>query len=387
MKPDGILALKCGGRSVRVGFELHQRGRQTMKSKTIIVVLAFTGIFVLSGCKPNETKITGQVFIATGGGVSVRLGAVEVQVIEKQQAIDFILRRQNEIPAAKQALEKAQRDYDTYVEAISKELNPLEEQLEELRTENTRLRDAAQAEHARLVRAKLASGASTSSQAPLPATPLRTKRADSAAEMAAKVQKAKDAAAMSALQRQASDTGVQCGILWTKAVELFYAPGEALSYPALYKDKAYPVGENPSVKQWRVFIDATSKAWPNLRAEVQTRRETRDRTKREKGSNLAAAKSHLARLTTPDLLIVDFSPVTIAKANTDADGNFSIAFPRNREFAVFARAERATLAEAEKYCWLVDAPAAPSGGRVLLNNNNLVQVDPDGYFTSQVRTE
>lgn len=363
-----------------------------MKSKTIIAVVAIMGVIALSGCKPNETVITGQVFIATGGGMSVRLGAVEVQVIEKQQATDFIRKRQSEVPAAKQKMEKAQRDYHSYVEAISKELKPLEEQLEQLRAENTRLRDAAYADHRRLAQAEMALVAAGSHQSPQ-GTPLtRTKQADSPAERAAMVQKAKNAAAMAALQRsnskkQADDAGLQCGILWTKAVELFYGPGEALSYPALYKDKTYPAGEILAVKRWREFIDASTKAWPNLRGEIQVRRETRERTKAEKESNIAAATSHLASVTTSDLLIADFSPVAIAKANTDADGNFSIAWPRNKKFAILARAERATLSESEKYCWLVDAPVDPKGARILLNNNNLVQVDPDGYFKPQLRAE
>ena len=130
-----------------------------MKAKIIIPIVAFAGAIALSGCKPSETKITGQVFIATSGGMSVRLGAVEVRVIEKQQAIDFIRKRRSEIPAAKQELEKAQRDYNSSVEAMSEELKPLEAQLEQLRAEKTRLRDAGHADNESFARAELVSGA------------------------------------------------------------------------------------------------------------------------------------------------------------------------------------------------------------------------------------
>lgn len=312
-----------------------------MMSKIFSTVIAFTGIIALSGCKPKEATITGQVFIATAGGMSIRLGAVEVQLIEKQQAIDFIQKKQREFPAAKQALEKAQADYNASLDAISKELEPLEVQLKQLRAENKKLRDATEADSARLARASMSSSAYLS---------------------------------------QSKTVGLQCGILWMRSVELFYEPGEALSYPNLYKDKVYPVGESPAVKRWREFIDASTNSWPNLRGEIKERRETRARTKAEKESIIAAATSHLASLTASDLLIANYSPVVIAKANTDADGNFSITCPHNKQFAIFARAERTTLSEPEKYFWLVNATVDKMGGRVLLNNNNFVQIDPDGYF-------
>ena len=41
--------------------------------------------------------------------------------------------------------------------------------------------------------------------------------------------------------------------------------------------------------------------------------------------------------------------------------------------------------ESEKYSWLVDAPLGSKGVRVLLNNNTLTEVDPDGYLRQPAR--
>jgi hypothetical protein len=107
-------------------------------------------------------------------------------------------------------------------------------------------------------------------------------------------------------------------------------------------------------------------------------------------SRLDTAKSHLENIKngsplapnspTLDDYFYDFTPTVVKKANTDADGNFSLTYPCNKSLTIFARAERATLSEHEKYIWLIDAPTKAEAGLVLLNNNNLIEVDPDGYF-------
>ena len=38
------------------------------------------------------------------------------------------------------------------------------------------------------------------------------------------------------------------------------------------------------------------------------------------------------------------------------------------------------LNKTETYYWLIDAPSGSKAAQILLSNNNLVFVDPDGYF-------
>ncbi len=299
------------------------------------------------------------MFIATAGGATIRLGAVEVQLIEKELATDFIKEKQSKVPEARQELETAQSDYESFAERTANELKPMKERLEQLLAENRRLRDAAEADHRRLLDAYW---------------------------------RAMDQGKMPLSQKLSSDTGLQCGILWTKAAALLYRPGEALSYPHLFRGRVYPVAEIPSVKRWREFVDGSTRDWPNLLGEIQVRRDAADRTKADKKSRIATAESHLANLTTRELLIADFSAVATTKANTDADGNFSLTYPRSKKLTIFAKARRTALGAGlertqEEYFWLVDAPVDPKGARVLLNNNNLVEVDPDGYFRQLASAE
>ena len=366
-----------------------------LTTATPILALAASTLIGLTSCKPSNPRVTGQVFIATQGGAAIRLGAVEVQLIEKQQVTDYIQKKRSEIPAARQEIETAQADCDSFVEFVSNELKPMEEQLEHLRALNARFRDAAEADRIRLAGALspvMRQRESSSFGKARPLSPSPQKKAGSPLEMAAKAQfrrtqQVKDAVELSALQEQradnreiARDVSLQCSILGKKAANLFDGTRWATSDAAAYRERANFVGEIPSVKSWREFIDASEKAWPNLRSQIQALREAKERTKAAKESNIAAAKSHLASLTINAFLIADYSPVPIAKANTDADGNFSITYPRNNKYAMFANAQRATLSESEIYYWLIDAPVDPRGARVLLNNNNLVQVDPGGYF-------
>jgi hypothetical protein len=41
----------------------------------------------------------------------------------------------------------------------------------------------------------------------------------------------------------------------------------------------------------------------------------------------------------------------------------------------------------EKYYWLVDAPSGVEKAQLYLSNNNLVWIDPDGYFKIKPKSE
>jgi len=101
----------------------------------------------------------------------------------------------------------------------------------------------------------------------------------------------------------------------------------------------------------------------------------------------SAIMTSLELYPTPADYFEDFSPVIIQKTLSDADGNFSLNYPRNKMFAIFAHAQRMVLDKTETYYWLVDAPTNADTAQIFLSNNNLVVVDPDGYFKLKPKEE
>ena len=65
-----------------------------MKTKIIITLIATAGILGLAGCKPKATTVSGQVFIVTKGAENVKLGAVEILLIERPQVTEFLQKKQ-----------------------------------------------------------------------------------------------------------------------------------------------------------------------------------------------------------------------------------------------------------------------------------------------------
>ena len=130
-------------------------------------ILIFVALVALIGCKPQEVKppekiqttLSGQMFIVTQGAESIKLGDVEICLIEKSQVADFLRRKQAVIEAeitdreiAVDAAEKkvalAQTNYESLfsanvtnsdylkmqdeLEIISNEVVPLEEKFRSL---------------------------------------------------------------------------------------------------------------------------------------------------------------------------------------------------------------------------------------------------------------
>jgi hypothetical protein len=102
----------------------------------LIAAVALPGIHAL--LKPKEISISGQVFIVTKGAANVKLGAVEILLIEKQQVTGFlrskqaavdadIKTRENELQNASRGIETAKanavaskRNYDAALARVPK---------------------------------------------------------------------------------------------------------------------------------------------------------------------------------------------------------------------------------------------------------------------------
>ena len=104
-----------------------KHGFEAMKIKIIISFIATVGMLGLTGCKPKETTLSGQIFIVTRGSENIKLGLVEVQLIEKQQVTNFLKIRQPEIHAQMLTLaselaelaKKSQNDYEKLGKLLS----------------------------------------------------------------------------------------------------------------------------------------------------------------------------------------------------------------------------------------------------------------------------
>jgi hypothetical protein len=72
-----------------------------------------------------------------------------------------------------------------------------------------------------------------------------------------------------------------------------------------------------------------------------------------------------------EVYLMDLPPV-LARAQTDADGEFSIKVPREGKFVLVARAERQVLGQNERYLWMVRMPEeAKAGTKVLMSNETM----------------
>ena len=77
--------------------------------KTILCFAALTFLLSFVGCKPKETTLTGQAFVVTRGGENIKLGLVEVMLIEKESVKVFI---QTEQPGIDAVIAARQHEYE-----------------------------------------------------------------------------------------------------------------------------------------------------------------------------------------------------------------------------------------------------------------------------------
>jgi hypothetical protein len=78
-----------------------------MKTNSLSAALLICLLFC--GCKPRETNLSGQAFIVTRGGENIKLGLLEVFLIDKAAATEFIKKKQ---PAVDAVIVSRQHDYE-----------------------------------------------------------------------------------------------------------------------------------------------------------------------------------------------------------------------------------------------------------------------------------
>jgi hypothetical protein len=298
-----------------------------MKSYLILILIS---LLALTGCKPKQTTLSGQVFIVTQGAENVKLGDVEILLIEKSQATDFLQKKQpaieSEMALKQQELTNAEQEVATA-------------------SQNA---DKAQAYFDWFTVNK----------------PYKT-NADYA--------KIKS----------------QWNILFNQYV-----------YQTNYVERllAYTTNNLSDENAENNFMAAVNRREEmagklnSLNDELETIKSDMVATETEKlevvkssvskaSADVAIANTNLENSPSLADYFEDFSPVIVQKTISDSDGKFSFVYPRDKSFAIFASAQRMVLNKTEKYFWLVNAPTNAESVQIFLSNNNLVEVDPDGYFT------
>jgi hypothetical protein len=304
----------------------------------------------LLACKPKQTAVVGQVFIVTRGAENVRLGAVEVLLIERPQVADFLgkveasvesriaLRRQELIAAEKMA-KKAKADYDSFTRIKPNPEIWLDPQLY-FRNRSFLANDFFD-------------------------------RDATCVEIKSQIE---------ALWRQRDTLSGPLDALnakWKLVHERLLSPGTWGDMDTL---EALDKKIQPLQAQWEQNVAEANSLIQKLKDIVDLAEAERKGNLEGVERRFVIAQAILENSPTAEDYLRDFSPVPTQKAITDADGRFSFTYPCNKPFAVFATAQRRVTGLTEKYYWLINAPTTEERPEVFLSNNNLIFVDPDGYF-------
>jgi hypothetical protein len=272
--------------------------------------LIFAVVLALTGCKPRETTLSGQMFIVTRDAENIKLGLIEVLLIEKDSAKEFIQKRQ---PAIDAEIASRQHEFELCNEIMTNTSDmdlPLEQPY-------------GRTNYSALIQYR--------------------------EHLTAELQDAEINAPK--LRQQADDS--------------------MLRYKAGYTDSSFEAHQLDDKAY--VMEQDRDKILP---AEIYLKTMDIERLEKE----FSEAKAKLDAAPTAEIYFDNFSPNILQKTVTDADGKFLISYPRNKTFAIFAKAERLVGDKTERYYWLINAPSGIENAQVFLGNNNLVTVDPDGYF-------
>jgi len=331
--------------------------------KTLQIVLPVLSLIIASaGCKPNETSLSGQIFIVTQGAANVRLGDVEILLIEKRQVVEFLARRHleiesektvrsQEVATASELAMKAQQDFDWFLAN-----RPFTTNLDYVHTKADY--DLADLAHSRMLVTRSAQKA----------------RVD---ELERKYGQARSVNSGSGYNRERR--GESKALQDAKKGYAAKANQEAAD--------AYHTARN-ALEQTEEQIIRKRNESERLRNELDEieRRAKADATAKPDGANSRRnqAEGRLARWPSTEDFLNGFSPLVIRKARTDANGNFSLTYPSDVTFTLFVKAQRAVVSlensAPEKYHWLINAPSGARSVRLNFSNSNLIDEDPDGYL-------
>lgn len=365
---------------------------------TFLVAVAIGAIICLSGCKPKQVTLSGQIFIVTQGADNIKLGDVVVCLIDRQQVTNFLQNRQiemaSEIQKAKQdnleahqsAIDLAKAEVKSAQETVKNEAELIpnaQDQLDKAKAAYDEFM-AAQPLRTNAIYLKVKRDLNFRTQ-------LVVSQRQSIQELETELTKARNPAPAVWVE----DYNGQFG-------RSGHWAGGGVSQVTIQADTLYLANAERDLEKTGAQIDADNQALRKMEQDVAD----------VQGSKLQIAQSFLsaaqARLTqaqsrlftaqinletvtrrpvpepnpiTAENYFRGFPPVVLQKAISDPDGKFSIVYRQSKAVIIFAAAQRKVMDKTENYYWLVDAPNNVETAQLILSNNNLADVDPDNHLS------
>jgi len=310
-----------------------------MKNKIIIAFVVISEIFGLVGCKPKETTVTvtGEVFIVTRGAENIKLGLVEVQLIPKQQVSAFLKIKTPMIQAEILSCQK---------ECVTKG----EEALKATRNLALFVADG-----------------------PLTKPEYFSMKNEYDHLIQERFQLAHN------LDLRVNQLGTEVNAMNEEYNKGKLGEGLA-TYEKITSGKTNCEEIQNEITNNMLSASELKMKLDKIEADANSAEGDLEQKNKEAQLRLDKAKTMLSEYPTGESYFADFSPLIIQKELTDADGKFSLTYPRDSDLTFFAKADRMVGTQTEKYFWLINAPTNAESVQIFLSNNNLVTVDPDGYF-------
>lgn len=336
-----------------------------------LVFILMATLLICSGCKPANKTITGQVFIATAGGISLGLGAVPVAVCEKADFQNYLEERKARIVAAQKELADAQVYYKNYI--TEKGYLSDSNYIAEIAELDSKLKQAQKEYDEKKAKLDL-----------LYKTHIQFR--DAAYNIERQLYLGKDALPSNV----SSDVfHRQMNFLYLRGKPIFIEQFQPSQESELsvgvdrWDSLEYPMPETDLIKSWREFIQINAKTNLNLGHEVYSlkqnlngiglkKRETTQRYTSEAISWLSSAKSHHKNLKNGENIINEFQPKPIAETVTDSNGNFNFSCPNVDGLILVCSATRSVAGDKENYHWAIEIPSGASSVKLNLDNHNLL---------------
>ncbi|HVU28193.1 MAG TPA: hypothetical protein VHG71_10730 [Verrucomicrobiae bacterium] len=303
-----------------------------MKAEIAVVLAVISTTLGLTGCKPKETTLSGQVFIVTQGADNIKFGDVEVILVDKQQVTEFVQKQsaiiEAEIKKREQAAEVAEINFQRLKYDFENFFN-----------------NQLYATNVNYIQTKNQLDES-----------LKIRRVS--AEQKALLKKTEE----NLLSTMTTNTSPADWELISKKVSEISSQEDAVTWQNMTND--------PIVEKLQTELE-------NIKNDVESAQKAKvDCAQRA----LTSAQARTANFPTIQDYLANFAPEIFQKTITDADGKFFLKYPRDKSFTILASAERKISNRTDAYFWLVDAPTNSDDTQIFLSNNNLVYIDPDGYF-------
>jgi hypothetical protein len=330
---------------------LRKLQRHKAKDATTLALICFVA-FVLCGCKPKESHLSGQVFLSDGA-LAAGLPDTEIHIVGRLEVDEFIRKKVkilkaeemsllSQIDTAKPRLEVARNNYAAFVKearyltnenyvALQKDLDDVEGEIDQIKTNAQSLR-----------------------------TELRVAQED--------------------------PYNIPAG----NRLKL-YAPPPPQTKRVIRGQRSYTVPVPSDNRPWYDTLEKFQKALTEMTLKIREKELRKEElsqgmSKIKEGlitkesevlsqaeGDLKTLKDRLPKVSSAEAYLHDFVPLAARKALSDSSGHYSIYYPRNGEKVLFAK----HAAGENTSFWLLKLPSAPELNNFNLSGRNMADQDPD----------